>query len=303
MKLLGCLVLALFFFVLSSLTGLAQSSMIRTYAGSSLPVNGSPAPTQTIGVPQAVSADGAGGFYLASNQNRIYHVTSDGTLTVIAGKGSVGFSGDNGPALSAQFNYLQGIAVDSGGNVFVADSKHNRIRQVTPAGIITTVVGNGGWGPSGDGGPAVSAHLSGPRGLTVDQAGNLFIADTGNNEIRMVTPAGVISTVAGNGTAGFSGDGGSATSAQLNHPVAVAVDASGNIFIADQHNNRIRMVNSAGIISTVTGSTPGFSGDGGAAGSARISNPGGVAVDRAGNLFIADTGNNRIRMEIGRAHV
>src|SRR5437870_12278048 len=116
MKQLRFLILSFFFFALTTLTGLAQS-MIRTYAGSSLPVNGSPALTQTIGVPQAVSADGAGGFYLASNQNRIYHVTSDGTLTVIAGKGSVGFSGDNGPALSAQFNYLQGIAVDSGGNV------------------------------------------------------------------------------------------------------------------------------------------------------------------------------------------
>jgi sugar lactone lactonase YvrE len=296
MKLSGSLYLSFWFFGLASLTGLAQSSIIRTYAGPSLPVNGSQALTQTIGVPQAVSADGAGGFYISSNQNRIYHVTSDGTLTIVAGTGIVGYSGDNGPASSAQFNYVQGVTVDGAGNVFIADSKHNRIRKVTPAGTITTVAGSGGWGSGGDGGPAVSAQFSGPRGLAVDQAGDLFIADADNHEIRMVTPSGVISTVAGNGTGGFSGDGGPATSAQLDYPVAVAVDPAGNIFIADQHNNRIRMVTSAGVITTVTGSTAGFSGDGGPAGSARISYPGGVAVDRVGNLFIADSGNNRIRM-------
>jgi sugar lactone lactonase YvrE len=296
MKLFGFRILSFLFFALSSLTGLAQSSMITTHAGPSLPINGSRALTQTIGVPQAVSADGAGGFYISSNHNRIYRVTSDGTLTVIAGTGLVGFSGDNGPATSARFNYIQGIAADSAGNVFIADQKNVRIRKITPAGVITTVAGSGGWGLGGDGGPAVSAHLANPRGLAVDQAGNLFIADSDNHEVRMVTQAGVISTVAGNGTAGFSGDGGPATIAQLNEPVAVAVDAAGNIFIADQHNNRIRMVNSAGVITTITGSTVGFSGDGGPAGSARISNPGGVTVDRAGNLFIADTGNNRIRM-------
>jgi sugar lactone lactonase YvrE len=296
MKVFGFLTLSFVYLSVASLNGLAQSSMITTYAGSSLPVNGSQALTQVIGVPQAVSADGANGFYIASNQNRIYHVTSDGILTVIAGKGSVGSSGDNGPAVSAQVNYVQGIAADSAGNVFISDSKNVRVRKISPAGVISTVAGNGGWGSGGDGGPAVSAHLAGPRGLAVDQSGDLFIADGSNNEIRMVTPAGVISTIAGNGTAGFSGDGGPATSAQLNNPVAVAVDTAGNVFIADQSNNRIRMVNSAGVISTVTGSTSGFSGDGGPASSAQISHPGGIAVDRAGNLFIADTGNNRIRI-------
>jgi trimeric autotransporter adhesin len=296
MKLSGFLALCLCVFSAVTLTGLAQSPMITTYAGPSFPVNGSQAVTQTIGVPQAVSADGAGGFYIGSNQNRIYHVASDGTLTIVAGNGTLGFSGDNGPALSAQFNYIQGVAADSAGNVFVTDSKNNRVRKVTPGGVVTTVAGTGGWGSRGDGGPAVSAQLNDARGLAVDQSGNLFIADAGNNEIRMVTPAGIITTVAGNGTGGFSGDNGPATSAQLNQPVAVAVDAAGDLFIADQHNNRIRMVTSTGIITTLTGSTAGYSGDGGPAGSAQISNPAGIDVDRAGNVFIADAGNNRIRM-------
>ncbi|HEY2382022.1 MAG TPA: NHL repeat-containing protein [Terriglobia bacterium] len=261
-------------------SGFAQTSIISTYAGPEFPADGSQALTQTIGVPQAISADGAGGFYIGSNQNKVYHVMADGRLMTLAGSGVVGFSGDNGPASSARFNYLQGVAADGAGNVFVADSKNNRIRKISPAGVITTVAGNGGAGLSGDGGPAVSAHLAGPRGLAVDRAGNLFIADAGNNTVRMVTPSGIIKTVAGNGTAGFSGDGGPAAAATLNQPVAVAVDAAGNISISDQHNNRIRMVTAAGVIKT----------------SAVISNPGGIAADAAGNVFVADIGTNRVRM-------
>ena len=183
------------------------------------------------------------------------------------------------------------------GNLFIADTGNNRIRKVTPAGVISTVAGNGtvvGYG--GDGGPATSAQLHGPYGVAVDAAGNLFIADRDNCRIRKVTPGGVISTVAGNGTGGFSGDGGPATSAQLAAPHGVAVDAAGNLFIADYANNRIRMVTPDGIIRTVAGNgTMGFSGDGGPATSAQLFQPGGVAVDAAGNLFIADTFNNRVR--------
>jgi len=183
----------------------------------------------------------------------VYRVASDGTLILIAGTGFTGFSGDGGPASAALLNYVHGVAVDGAGNVFVADTYNNRIRKITPDGIISTVVGTGAWGSGGDGGPAPAAQLGAPRGLTIDRAGNLVIADVGNNRIRMVTPDGVINTVAGNGTAGFSGDGGPATSAQLNYPVAVSVDGAGNLFIADRHNNRIRMVNAAGIIITLTG--------------------------------------------------
>jgi sugar lactone lactonase YvrE len=279
------------------LLGLAQSTAITTYVGPTLPGSGSRADSQTIGVPQGVATDGAGGFYVASStQNRIYRVSPDGTLSVIAGTGTPGFSGDDGPASSAQFSYVHGIAADAAGNVFIADTSNNRVRKVSAAGTVTTVAGNGGWGFNGNDGAATSALLASPRGVAIDLLGNLFIADTGNNQIRKVTPAGVISAVAGTGNAGFSGDGGPATAAQLNNPAAVAVDPAGNLFIADQNNNRIRMVNTAGVITTLSGRTLGFSGDGGPAVSAQLSGPRGVAVDATGNVFIADSGNNRIRM-------
>jgi len=265
--------------------------------GPSLAVGGLQATTQTIGIPDGVSADGAGGFYVSSSsQNRVYRVTSHGTLRVIAGTGKRGVSGDGGPASSAQLKYPHGVAVDGTGNVFIADTNNNRIRMVTPDGVITTVVGTGGYGSGGDGGSAVSARLAAPRGVAVDQAGNLFIADSDNNRIRMLTAGGVITTVAGEGTAGFSGDGGPALAAQLKYPVGVAVDGAGNLFIADRYNNRIRKVTPDGIISTLTGGRSGFSGDGGPAASAQINDPRGVAVDRSGNVFIADAGNERIRV-------
>src|SRR5213593_2815483 len=294
----GFLMLPLIFLVLLNATGSAQTPTITTYVGPTLPVIGARATTQSIGVPQAVAVDGAGGFYVtSSSHNRVYRVASDGTLILIAGTGFTGFSGDGGPASAALLNYVHGVAVDGAGNVFVADTYNNRIRKITPDGIISTVVGSGAWGSGGDGGPAQAAQLGAPRGLTIDRAGNLFIADVENNRIRMVTPDGVINTVAGNGTAGFSGDGGPATSAQLNYPVAVSVDGAGNLFIADRHNNRIRMVNAAGTIITLTGGGgAGFRGDAGPASSAQIWDPRGVAVDNAGNVFIADSGNNRIRM-------
>jgi sugar lactone lactonase YvrE len=275
---------------------LAQAPTITTYVGPNLPSSGSQAITQTIGVPEAVTPDGTGGFYLTSSQNQVYRVSSDGILTVIAGTGAPGVTNDGVAAAEARLNYVHGIAADSIGNVVFADTNNGKVRKITLAGALTTVAGTGGWGSGGDGGPALSARLAGPRGLALDATGNLYIADTGNNEIRMVTPDGIMTTVAGNGTQGFSGDGGPAISAQLNYPVAVAVDGSGNLFVADRQNNRIRMVNSNGVISTVTGSAPGFSGDGGPAVSALISDPRGVGVDVAGNVFIADSGNNRIRM-------
>jgi sugar lactone lactonase YvrE len=282
---------------LMSVHASAAMSDITTFAGPTLPTSGSMATTQTIGVPEGLAADGAGGFYVSSStQNRIYHVDSAGTLTVIAGNGSSGFSGDGGPAISAQFNYIHGLAADRAGNLFVADTNNSRIRKISPAGIVTTFAGTGAWGDTGDGGPAASAQLANPRGIEVDESGNVLIADSGNNRIRKVSLSGIITTVAGNGKAGFAGDGGPATAAQLNYPVGVALDASGNIFIVDRSNNRIRRVNGAGIITTLTGGIPGFSGDGGPASSARISDPRGVALDANGNVFVSDSGNNRIRM-------
>ena len=220
------------------------------------------------------------------------------TINTFAGNGTFGYSGDNGPATSAQLNQPWGVAVDAAGNVYIADTVNNRIRKVAN-GVISTVAGNGTLGYSGDDGPATSAQLSWPAGVAVDSAGNLYVADQNNNRIRKVSN-GVITTVAGNGMPGYSGDNGPATSAKLYGPVGVAVDSAGNLYIADQPNNRIRKV-SNGVITTVAGNGPdlygngGYSGDNGPATSARLNWPEGVAVDFAGNLFIADYRNNRIR--------
>jgi uncharacterized protein (TIGR03437 family) len=247
--------------------------------------------------PEGIAADGAGNLFIAdTGDNRIRKVTPAGTISTVAGNGTSGFGGDGGPATSAELNNPISVAVDVAGNLFIADFENNRIRKVTPAGTISTVAGNGIQGFGGDGGPATSAELNYPGDVAVDGAGNLFIVDWGNNRIRKVTPAGAISTVAGNGTAGFSGDGGPATSAEMWGPEGVAADGAGNVFFADSGNDRIRRVTPAGTISTVAGNgVQGFSGDGGPATSAELWGPYGVAVDSAGNLFIADLYNNRVR--------
>ena len=212
-------------------------------------------------------------------------------IATVAGNGTRGFSGDNGPATSAQFYDPAGLAVDSAGNLYIADMV-----------IIESARSRTGWSPPwreaarpcGDNGPPTSAQLSLPYGVAVDSAGNLYIADWGNNRVRKVS-GGVITTVAGNGTRGFSGDNGPPTNAQLANPQGVAVDSAGNLYIADYGNNRIRKV-SNGVITTVAGNgTPGFSGDNGPATSAQLANPYGVAIDSAGNLYIGDSGNNRVR--------
>ena len=217
-----------------------------------------------------------------------------GIITTVAGNGSAPFSGDGGVATNAEIQPT-GVAVDAAGNLFIADDDNNRIRKVDTNGIITTVAGNGNASFSGDGGVATNAALQNPFGVTVDAAGNLFIADTVNWRIRKVNTNGIITTVAGNGTNFFSGDGGAATNAGM-HPASVALDAVGNLFIADNGNYRIRKVNTNGIITTVAGNgNQSFSGDGGAATNAALNAPISVAVDSNGNLFIADANNNRVR--------
>ena len=234
-----------------------------------------------------------------------------GTITTIAGSGETGlfggaFGGDGGPAIQAALDRPSGVAADGAGNLFIADMDNHRIRKVDPAGVISTVAGTGVFGSGGDGGPAVDARLFYPKGVAVDGAGNLFIADMDNHRIRKVDPAGVISTVAGTGEffGGFGGDGGPAIQADLDSPSGVAVDGAGNLFIADMGNHRIRKVDAAGTITTIAGSGEtgffggGFSGDGGDGGpaiQADLDSPSGVAVDGAGNVFIADRDNHRIR--------
>ncbi|MEK3910225.1 InlB B-repeat-containing protein [Paenibacillus sp. FSL H7-0331] len=215
---------------------------------------------------------------------------------VIAGTGDNGFSGDNGAAASAQLNYPGKAAIDGSGNIYIADTNNHRIRKVDPSGTITTIAGTGAAGYSGDNGAAVSAQLDSPGGIAVDSSGNVYIADTENNRIRKVDPSGRIDSIAGNGTPGYGGDNGGATSAQLSLPVGIAVYGSGNVYIADSYNHSIRKVDASGQISTIAGSGyPGYSGDNGPATSARLTFPRGVAVDGSGNVYIADSDNNRIR--------
>jgi len=246
----------------------------------------------------SVAASGAGPLtyqWQFNGTNLPYY----GVITTVAGNGTHGYSGDDGPANGAELGYPGGVAVDASGNLFIADADDNVIRKVGTNGIITTVAGNGTIGYSGDGGPATSAQLCFPRGVAVGASGNLFIADAGSNVVREVRTDGIISTVASRGIGGYSGDGGAATNAQLKGTVGVAVDAAGNLFIADEDNNVIRKVGTNGIITTAAGNgTNGYSGDGGPATNAELRLPGAVAVDVAGNLFIADSGNNRIR-EVG----
>ncbi|AZT84803.1 hypothetical protein EHN06_15270 [Marinobacter sp. NP-4(2019)] len=270
----------------------------RGFAG-----DGGPATAARLNYPSDVAVDAEGNLYFADFRNhRIRRMSPEGTINTVAGTGDAGFSGDGGPATDARLNYPSGVAVDAEGNLYIADAYNSRIRRISPDGTITTVAGTGDEGFSGDGGAATAALLNDPRGVTLDAAGNLYIADTRNHRIRRVSPDGTISTVAGNGKWGFSGDGGPATAARLVYPQGVAVDAAGNLYIADAGNHRIRRVSPDGTISTVAGSDTGvtgafggFSGDGGPATAAELNSPDGVAVGAAGNLYISDTGNHRIR--------
>ncbi len=287
------------------------SGVITTVAGNGMQGfsgDGGPATSASLSYPAGIALDAAGNLFISDSSNyRIRKVSIDGAISTIAGNGVNGFSGDGGPAISASLSDAGGIAVDSSGNVFFADDSNNRIRRVSPGGIITTVAGNGNDIFSGDGGLAITASISGPDGVAVDRLGNLFISDFFNCRIRKVSQSGIITTLAGNGSCGLSGDGGPATSASLSKPAQITVDASGNVFFADsQFNNRIREVSVVGVITTVAGDGSvyvgnwgGFSGDGGPATSAQLSEPVGVAVSLSGNLIIGDSGNNRVREVTG----
>jgi len=221
-------------------------------------------------------------------------------INTIAGSGTAGYSGDGGMAVNAQVNNPFGVALDASGNVYIADAANNCIRMLNmTTGIISTIAGNGTAGATGDGGLAIAAELNNPTGVAVDAAGNVYVADQANNKVRKIAVAtGVITTIAGNGTAGYSGDGAAAASAELSSPYSVALDAGDNVYIADAGNNRIREINvSTGNISSVAGSTAvgGFGGDGGLATVATLNHPMGVALDASGNIYIADTYNGRIR--------
>jgi len=247
--------------------------------------------------PYGVFVDASGNTYIADTaNNRILEVSvTTGEISTVAGNGTAGYNGDWISPASAELNSPSGVFVDTFGNIYIADTNNNRIREVIAAlDEIVTLAGDGIKGFSGDGGSAASAELNVPMGVVLDNTLNVYIADTNNNRIRKVA-GGVISTIAGDGTAGYNGNGILSTSAELNTPSAVAVDASGNIYIADSGNARIREV-TAGNITTVAGTgTSGYNGDGILATNAEISEVTGVASDPVGNIYIADTNNCRIR--------
>lgn len=279
----------------------SPSGTMTTFAGrdggGAFPANGSPATSARLDAPHGVAADAQGNVYVSdTNNGRVYRVSPGGTITTFAGTGQSSFSGDGGPATSARLYAPAGLAVDRQGNVYIADSYNQRVRKVSASGTITTFAGTGKQGSSGDGGLATSAQLQYPTAVAVDGQGNVYIAGTPDSRVRKVTPGGTITTFAGTGAGGFSGDGGRAASAQLKLPAAVAADGEGNVYIADTANYRVRKVSPGGAITTIAGTgAGGFSGDGGPATSARLFSPHGVAVDGKGNVYIADTANYRVR--------
>jgi sugar lactone lactonase YvrE len=240
---------------------------------------------------------GDGQMFLAGYHDpRVLRVDLDERVQVVAGTGEAGNAGDNGPADQALLDYPSGVAVSSDGTVYVADQNNHNIRRIEPDGTIRRFAGTGSAGYSGDGGPALNAELRGPTRIVLDGTGNLLVCDTSNHAIRQIDASGMIRTIAGTGTRGYSGDGGPATQALLYSPYDLQPLPDGTLLIADSLNHVVRHVDREGTIRTIIGSGEGgFSGDGGVAREAEVDTPSGLALDSAGNLWIADTGNHRIR--------
>jgi uncharacterized protein (TIGR03437 family) len=274
--------------------------VIQTFAGDGQATysgDGGMAISAALNYPKGVALDSAGNIYIADTSNfRVRRVSPAGMIYTVAGNGVNSYSGDGGQAVAASLSDVTGVAVDSAGNLYITDDSNRRIRKVGANGVITTIAGVGVQGYSGDGGPATAAMLGRPVALAFDSTGNLYYADSVDQVIRKIDTNGIITTVAGNGVDGYSGDGGPATAAALAFPIGIAIDTGGNLYIADGNNNRVREVTPLGTITTVAGNGKGgFSGDGGQAIDAAINIPSDVAVDTAGNLYIADAGNNRVR--------
>ena len=259
--------------------------------------DGGAATQASLNNPWDVSVGSDGSLYIADTYNSVIRrVDTNGIITTIAGTGISGDAGDGGLANQAQLVSPTGVALGENGAIYIADSDSHRIRRVDAAGVITTVAGTGERGDAGDGGPAVNAQLAYPGDITVAPDGTLYIADCGNARVRRIAPNGIITTIAGSGTFGFSGDGGQAIQAQLSCPVSIAMGADQSLYIADADNNRIRRINGQGIITTVAG-TGDYGRDcrGGPAAQTQLSYPLGVALDAAGTLYIADSYNYCVR--------
>jgi len=274
------------------------SGIISTVAGSTpgMGGDGGPATAAQLYDPLKLAIDKDGSMYIADDYGHVVRkVDTSGIISTFAGNYSAGFGGDGGPAIAAQLNHPSGIACDTLGNVYISDMGNRCIRRVSAAGTISTFAGNHITGYSGDGGPATAAQLANPEGIFFMPGYGLLIADFGNNRVRLVNEAGIISLIAGNGTAGYSCDGCYAGYASLNSPKGVTMHGE-YVYIADYGNGRIRRVDTAGTITTVAGNgVQDFGGDGGPATLAMLYNPRDVSVDSHGDLYIADLANNRIR--------
>ena len=286
---------------------ISPSGIVITVAGNGRPGysgDSGPAAGASFDAPAGLALDTSGDLYVADSRNSaVRKISPEGVTTAFAGTGKPGYGGDGGPATSALLNGPTGLALDSHGNLYIADTGNCVVRAVSPAGTISTAAGSGCYGYSGDGGAATAASFSAPTGLAFDSNGNLYIGDPAYSVVRKVTPEGIITTAAGSEPPGYGGDGGPATKAHLLGPIGLAVDASGDLLIADTGNNAIRRVASDGTITTLVGDgTSGYSGDGGPAANALLNRPQGVAIGTGGDVYIADTGNNRIRAVYGPSY-
>ncbi len=279
---------------------IASAQIITTVVGNGFNAysgDGGPATAASIFNPYGVAADNVGNVYVVDTKNHcIRKVNSAGIISTIAGDGTAGFSGDGGPAIAAKLNLPTKIILDGAGNILFVDNSNFRIRKISTSGIISTIVGTGVAGNSGDGGPATAAQINGSPGLAVDAAGNIYFSDVTKNTIRKINTSGIVSTIAGCGLSGYMGDGGPATAARFNEPFGIAVDGAGNIYVAEYSNNCIRKVSAGGIVSTVTGAlVTGYSGDGGPATSSKLNRPMSVVVDQNNEIYIGDHNNSVVR--------
>lgn len=267
-----------------------------TYNGDNIP-----ATNAHVNAPEGLCLDHLGNLYIADGFNQRIRKINFGTgiITTVAGNGSAGFSGDDGPATDAQLSVPESVFADTANNIYIADALNNRIRKINVTnGIITTVAGSGatgtgGGGDSGDGGAATNAQLRQPVSLCFDRKNNLYIADYANNKIRKVDAVtNIITTIAGNGASGYSGDNNTATNATFSGTIEVYVDKNDNVLICDQYNHAVRKINaSTGIITTIAGTgAPGYSGNNGPASNAQLNEPSGLFVDDSENIFIAENG-------------